>query len=251
VARPAGERPEVSIVVPFFNPGPVVRTTVERAAAALAESGVQAEIIAVCDGATDGSEKTLEGLLPGVLQTVVLEANYGKGRAVREGMARATGSLVGFIDADGDIPPEVLPTFVARARETGADVLFGSKRHRESRAEVPWVRRVSSSGYRVLVRALFHLAVPDTQTGVKLLRAEVVETVLPQMVEERFAFDLELFVLAQRAGYASFVEVPVRVDKQYTSTVSAREARTIVTDTLNLFWRFRVKRSLTVRGPGA
>jgi glycosyltransferase involved in cell wall biosynthesis len=238
------------MVVPFFNPGPVVRTTIERAASALAASGVSAEIIAVCDGATDGSERTLEGLLPGVLQTVVLDANYGKGHAVREGMARARGALVGFIDADGDIPPEVLPGFVDRARETGADILFGSKRQRESRAEVPWVRRVSSSGYRLLVRLLFRLAVPDTQTGVKLLRAEVVSRVLPQMVEERFAFDLELFVLAQRAGYTSFVEVPVRVDKQYASTVSAREAGTIVADTLNLFWRFRVRaRRVKSSGP--
>ncbi len=233
--------------MPFFNPGPVVRTTVERAATALAGAGVDAEIIAVCDGATDGSEKTLEGLLPGVLQTVVLDANYGKGRAVREGMARASGALVGFIDADGDIPPEVLARFVERARETGAAILFGSKRHRESKAEVPLLRRASSSAYRLLVRLLFNLSVPDTQTGVKLLRAEVLDAVLPEMVEERYAFDLELFVLAQRAGFRDFVEMPVRLDKRYASTVSARGAGTILSDTLNLFWRFRVRRG-SVRG---
>ncbi len=229
--------------MPFFNPGPVVKTTVERVAAALEGEGISAEIIAVCDGATDGSERTLEGLLPGVLTTVVLDANYGKGHAVREGMARARGELVGFIDADGDIPPEVLPGFVEKARASGAAILFGSKRHRASKTEVPLLRRVSSSGYRLLVRLLFNLSVPDTQTGVKLLRAEVVDAVLPKMVEERFAFDLELFVLAQRAGYRDFVEVPVRVDKRYASTVSARGASTILTDTLNLFWRFRVRRS--------
>jgi len=198
--------------------------------------------VAVSDGATDDSTASLAGLLPGVLETVVLERNRGKGHAVRVGMQRARGRLVGFIDADGDIPPEILPDFVAAAHETGADILFGSKRHPGAQVALPWVRRLSSSAYRMLVRVLFHLSVPDTQTGVKLLRAEVASAVLPSMIEERFAFDLELFVLAQRLGYRSFVEVPVRVDKQYTSTVSVRAARTILWDTLKIYWRFRVQR---------
>ncbi|MGH9006771.1 MAG: glycosyltransferase [Acidimicrobiales bacterium] len=230
------------MVVPFFNPGPVVRTTVERAAAALAAAGISVEIIAVCDGATDGSEETLAGVLPGVLRTVVLPANRGKGFAVRTGMARGRGRLVGFIDADGDIAPEVLPDFVETAHRTGADIVFGSKRHRDGQEHAALVRRVSSWGFRIFVRALFNLSVPDTQTGVKVLRAEVARAVLPVMREERYAFDLELFVLAQRFGHASFVELPIRVDKQYTTTVSPQAASTIVRDTLNIFWRFRVRR---------
>ena len=237
-------------MVPFYNPGTVVRSTIERAATALAAAGAAAEIIAVCDGATDGSLASLEGLLPDVLRTVVLEVNRGKGYAVRAGMAQAAGRLVGFIDADGDIAPEVLADFVRRADATGADILFGSKRHPGAQPHAPLVRRLSSSAYRLLVRALFRLGVPDTQTGVKLLRAEVAAGVLPDMVEDRYAFDLELFVLARQLGFRHFLEVPVTVDKQYTSTISVGAARTIVGDTLKIFWRFRVRRSAARRQPG-
>ena len=236
--RPGVDRPDLSLVVPFYNPGPVVRHTVERAGRALERSGVSYEIIAVSDGSTDDSERTLAGLLPGVLETVTLETNRGKGYAVRFGMQRARGRFVGFIDADGDIPPEILSEFVAAAGQD-ADIVFGSKRHPASSVEVPLVRRLYSWGYRTLVRALFHLSVPDTQTGIKLVRAEVVEAVLPAMVQERFAFDLELFVLAQRFGFDRFVELPVRVDKQYSTTVSFRSVCSILWDTLNISWRLR------------
>lgn len=231
------ERPDLSLVVPFYNPGPVVRRTVERASRALASSGVTYEIIAVSDGSTDDSEQTLAGLLPGVLETVTLETNRGKGFAVRSGMRHATGRFVGFIDADGDIPPEILPEFAAAAAQQHADIAYGSKRHPASSVEVPLVRRLYSWGYRSVVRALFHLSVPDTQTGIKLVRAEVLEAVLPAMAEERFAFDLELFVLAQRLGFDRFIELPVRVDKQYSTTVSFRSVGSILWDTLNIWWR--------------
>jgi glycosyltransferase involved in cell wall biosynthesis len=227
------------LVVPFYNPGPALRPTVERAVAALRSAGLAFEVVAVCDGATDGSEATLEGVAPGVVRTVCYRPNRGKGFAVRTGMAQGTGRLIGFIDADGDIPPEILPELVARAHETGADIVYGSKRAREATPHVPWLRRTASSGYRLLVGALFDLDVPDTQTGVKLLRAELARALVATMREERFAFDLEMFVLARRLGYHAFVEVPVRVDKRYTSTVSFREARSILVDTLKLFFRFR------------
>jgi len=231
---------DLTVVVPFYNPGPALRPTVERVVAAVGAAGLAFEVVAVCDGATDGSETTLDGLAPGVVRTLCYRPNRGKGFAVRTGMAEASGRLVAFIDADGDIAPEVLPELMARAEETGADIVYGSKRAKAAAPHLPWLRRAASSGYRLLVRALFDLDVPDTQTGVKLLRAEVARALVATMREERFAFDVEMFVLARRLGYGSFVEVPVRVDKRLRSTVSVREAGSILVDTIKLFFRFRV-----------
>jgi glycosyltransferase involved in cell wall biosynthesis len=230
---------DLSLIIPFYNPGPQVRRTAERAATALSEAGRTFEIIAVSDGSTDGSERSLDGVLPESLRVVVLPANRGKGYAIRTGMQLAIGEWVGFIDADGDIPSEVLVPMMDLASETGAAIVFGSKRHPESDVTVSGVRRISSWGYRHLVKRLFHLAVPDTQTGVKLLRREVVSALLPLLVEERYVLDLEVFVLAQRLGFVSFVEAPIRVEKQYSSTVSVRSVRSIVWDTLKVYWRFR------------
>jgi glycosyltransferase involved in cell wall biosynthesis len=240
-SAPSGKpRPELTLVVPFFNPGPTVRRTVERAAAALGQEGISFQIIAVSDGSTDDSVASLAGVLPGQLETVPLALNRGKGFAVRTGLARATGVFVGFIDADGDIPPEVLPDFVVAARNTGADICFGSKSHPQAHVEVPPVRRLSSWAYRWVVRVLFQLSVRDTQTGVKIMRDEVARAVLPHLVEDRFVLDVELFVVAQRLGYRHFVELPIPMNGRYRSTVSARSALVIMADTLKVFWRLKV-----------
>jgi len=230
---------DLSLIIPFYNPGLAVRSTVQRAAEALEDRGLSFEIIAVSDGSTDESVEALHDVLSGMIRTVVLPVNRGKGFAVRTGFAMARGDWVAFIDADGDIPPEILVPMMERAMATNADIVFGSKRHPESEVSVPVVRRIYSWGYRRLVRRLFHLSVADTQTGVKVLRSEVVAAVLPLVAQERYALDLELFVLADRLGFRTFIEAPVRVEKQYRSTVSLRSVRSILWDTLKIYRRFR------------
>jgi glycosyltransferase involved in cell wall biosynthesis len=233
---------DISLVIPFYNPGPVLRRTVERAVAALGEAGVTFEVIAVSDGSTDGSEALLAGLAPGIVTTVIVPSNRGKGHAVRTGLANATGRFVGFLDADGDIPPEQLRVFVGIALSEEPAIVFGSKRHPDSDVAVPAIRLLYSWGYRGLVRVLFGLSVPDTQTGIKLIRADAWSAIAPRMKEERFAFDLELFVLARELGFDSLRELPVRLDKRYSSTISLRTTRSIFWDTLRVSWRLRRSR---------
>jgi len=87
---------------------------------------------------------------------------------------------------------------------------------------------------------LFDLNVRDTQTGIKVLRREVLEAVLPLMVEQRYAFDLELLVVARHLGFDRFAEMPVRIERHFGSTISGRAVVKILTDTFSIWWRSRV-----------
>ena len=232
---------DLTLVVPFFNPGPsTLHDTIERSAATLSKAGISFEIVAVSDGSTDGSPAVLEGLLAGVLRTMVLPVNRGKGYALRAGMSSSSSRYVGFIDADGDIPPEVLGEFVA-ATADGPDIVFGSKLHRGARVHYPLVRKVYSWVYQRLVKVLFDLEVVDTQTGVKLISREVLSALIPLMVEDGFTFDLELFVLARQLGFDHLVGLPVRVEKRASSTISFRSVWSISGHTLAIFWRRRIQ----------
>jgi glycosyltransferase involved in cell wall biosynthesis len=232
---------DLTVVVPYYNPGPVLRSTVERAVEVLRGTGISFEIVAVSDGSTDGSDASLEGVHPDVVVRVVLP-HAGKGRAVRAGLAQGRGRYLGFIDGDGDVPPELLAEFVAVVEREQPDVVLGSKRHPDSQVVYPIARRMYSWGYQQLVRLLFHLDVRDTQAGIKLVRREVLAEVLPLMVEEGYAFDLEMLVIARRLGYRDLVEAPVRIGRRFSSTVSRRVVVEMLRDTFAIWWRLRTGR---------
>jgi glycosyltransferase involved in cell wall biosynthesis len=212
---------DVTVVVPFYNPGPRVRETVDGLIKALVPSGRSFEIIAVSDGATDGSERALVGAPAELVRCLRLEHNCGKGAALRAGFEQGRGRWLAFIDADGDLPPEQIAAFLECAEREQPDILVGSKRHVASRAHVSVVRRLYSVLWQYVVCVPFHLNVRDTQTGLKAARREVLQRCLPRMVETSFDFDLELLLVARQLGYRQVVEAPVQIVERTSSTVSA------------------------------
>lgn len=92
----------------------------------------------------------------------------------------------------------------------------------------------------ILVSLLFSLAVMDTQTGLKFVSRDLVVSALPLMVEEHFALDLELLVIAKKLGFTEIVEVPVVIKRRKTSTVSYKAVVQMLADTSRVFIRSRV-----------
>ena len=228
----------LSVIVPYFNPGNALRPTVDRLIEVLSTAGLTFEIIAVCDGSTDDSAQRLAAVRDARLLQVAHPCNRGKGAALRTGFAQARGRYVGFIDGDGDLDPGVLPDMHDAAESSGLDAVVGAKRY----AAVPGAgrqgaRRVFSCAYRTFVRALFALTVRDTQTGVKIFRREVIAEVLPRCRQDRYAIDLELLAWMHRLGYCKVREVPVALERQGTSTVTAFAVVKLLLDTISLWLR--------------
>jgi len=239
---------DLTVVVPYFNPGDRVRQTIDELVHTLRTTPATFEVIAVSDGSTDGSEHSLDGLPSDVVRTVRLDHNSGKGEALRVGFTRGRGRFLGFIDADGDLQPEqiaVLAAFATAGAGAGntppPDVVLGTKRHPDSQVVYPPMRRLYSWLWQQAVFVLFRLQVRDTQTGLKLVRRDVLADVLPRMLEKRFAFDLELLVVARHLGYRRFVGVPVRIRQRFGSTVSVRAAVGMLLDLLAIWYRLHIR----------
>jgi glycosyltransferase involved in cell wall biosynthesis/O-antigen/teichoic acid export membrane protein len=234
---------DLTVVVPFHNVGPErLRAHLSSVCEVLAVTGASFEVVPVSDGSTDGSEQALGDLPSSLIRPIVFADNRGKGEALRIGLAHGRGRYLGFIDGDGDIPAGVLTGFVELARNQQPDMVVGSKRHPGSRIAYPAARRLYSFAYQLLTRTLFGLRVRDTQTGVKLVRRDVLAEVLPRMVEKRFAFDLELLAVAHRLGYRQTAELPVEIGERFTSTISLRIVWRMLQDTLATFYRLQVLR---------
>jgi len=233
---------DFTLVVPFYNPGSHFGQHIGEIVDVLSSSDISYEILAVSDGSTDQSEKQLAAIASERLTLVRLERNQGKGSALRAGLSRGRGEYLGFIDGDGDLPANLLSALLEIIDREHPDIIFGSKRHPRSEVIYPPLRRMYSWGYQQLNRTLFRLPIRDTQTGIKVVRRDVLAAVLPRMVEKRFAFDLELFVVARQQGFRNFVEMPVNIGQRFGSTVSLRSVRNMLLDTFAIFYRLRVLR---------
>ncbi|MGW8378972.1 glycosyltransferase family 2 protein [Streptomyces sp. ODS28] len=126
-ATGAPATPDVSVIVGAYNAMPYL----PRCLASLAEQSIghaRMEIIAVDDGATDGTGAELDRFAAehGPLVQVFHQENSGGPSAPRNlALDHARGRYVFFLDADDYLGPEALERMVAAADANGTDVVLG------------------------------------------------------------------------------------------------------------------------------
>jgi O-antigen/teichoic acid export membrane protein/GT2 family glycosyltransferase len=226
---------ELSLVLPCHNAAHGIERLLTDLERCLSET--RYEILVVSDGSTDDTASLARASTDPHVRVLDYPERVGKGHALRTGFRETRGTYVAFLDADGDIAPETLLPFLSLMRVYRPDIVIGSKRHPLSQVEYPPLRRLMSWGYHMLTRVAFRIEVHDTQTGVKMLRRDVLADVLPGMLEKRFAFDLELLVAARAAGYKRIFEAPVTIAYRFASTVRPSTVREILRDTAAVWYR--------------
>lgn len=229
--------PELSVVVPAYREGPRIHDNLLHLLSELDATGLDYEVIVVSDGNTDATVSEAERVGSERVSVLAYQVNEGKGFALMHGVSRARGDLIAFIDADMELDPADLGRYVTLQRAAGWDVVVGSKRHPGSQVAYPTTRRAQSWMYQQLIRVLFRLNVRDTQTGIKLFRGDLLRAVVPLLAVKRFAFDLELLVVAHKLGYTKVLEAPIKLDYRFETTTNPRAAYRALWDTAAIFYR--------------
>ncbi len=231
---------DLSLVVPSFKQAITIRRDLRQLTSVFDTLHIDYEIILVVDGDVDGTTQLVEQAKD--LQHIRIETlpdNRGKGFALRHGLSKASGTIVGFMDAGGEIDCTCLPLMIDLMSFSNADIVIGSKRHPLSVVQYPVVRRIYSLVYQAINQMLFRLHIRDTQVGVKLFRKEVIEAILPHIRINRFAFDLEVLVLARLFEYRRIIESPVKIQHAFRSTISIFSVVQTLHDTVQLYFRER------------
>jgi|GEM_PF-2180751 len=237
----AGPDPALSVIVPALDEGPHVRAHLRRIVAAVARLGRPFEVLLVDDGSRDdtGREARAAAADDPRVRVVAHPRNRGKGAALATGCAHARGEVLVFLDADLEIAPEEIGPLLAAMEADRADVAVGSKYAPGARVRRPRHRAVLSRAYLLVTSLLFRLPIRDTQTGLKALRRDVARALVPALRTQRWAWDVELLVLAHRARLR-IVAVPVTVDFRRAGVrIGARGFLDSGLDTLAVFLRDR------------
>jgi dolichyl-phosphate beta-glucosyltransferase len=203
----------LSIVIPAYNEEKRIAKSLRAVFDYLAAKPFGAEIIVVDDGSTDRTAEAAAAALAGRVPHRVLKRgkNIGKGYSVREGVLASSGQAVLFTDADLSTPIEELDKFLPRLEE-GYDIVIGSRALPGCDIRVPQAapRRAMGRFFNRLVR-LFVMKgsrCPDTQCGFKVFRRAAAVDLFSRLETKGFSFDVELLVLAGKAGYR-VAEVPI------------------------------------------
>jgi len=233
---------QLSVVVPAYREGKRIYDNLMRLLDELNKLDATYEVVVVSDGNTDSTVREARRVRSPRVRIFHYPMNVGKGFALSLGVAQSVGELVTFIDADMELDPANIAGFIEIMHSSKCDAVIGSKRHPQSKVAYPRLRRIQSWAYQMLVRLLFSLNVRDTQTGLKLFRRRVLLEALPLLAIKKFAFDLELLVVARQLGYVNVCEAPIVLDYQFESTVDFGSAWRVLWDTAAIFYRLRILR---------
>ncbi len=231
---------KLSVLMPVFNEELAVAANILETDDYFKKLGIEYEIIVIDDGSKDKTYEKVKGLNNPRVMAYKLQINEGKGEALKEAFKKSTGDMVMLLDGDLDIHPRQFEVLFEVMKNQNADVVIGSKRHKDSVLNYPKNRRLMSAVYFFIVKLLFGLPLKDTQTGIKLFKAEVLKNTFHKVLIKRYAFDLELLVLAHHKGY-KIAEAPVVVDyKGKFGHIKFKTIFNMVWDTLAVFYRLHI-----------
>ena len=206
--------PSFSVVIPCYNEAARIGETVRWTIDYLSAESPGAELIVVNDGSTDATAAVLrDAVADAKIQTRLLEnfPNRGKGAAVRSGLLAGSKPIGLFFDADLSTPLGEIPKLIEPIAKGEVDVAFGSRAldRRLIGVRQPWRREQAGRVFNLIVRLATRMPFWDTQCGFKAFRLDVCRPILENARTVGFAFDVELLLLAHRAGLR-LREIPVR-----------------------------------------
>ncbi|HPU63838.1 MAG TPA: glycosyltransferase family 2 protein [Mobilitalea sp.] len=121
----------LSVVIPIYQEGDHIKSSVKVIEQVLIEHGLFYEFILVDDGSKDNTWSELKSLAGGNdrMTAIRLSRNFGKESAICAGLEYAGGDMVLVMDADLQHPPDLIPRMVDAWME-GYDVVEGIKHSR-------------------------------------------------------------------------------------------------------------------------
>ncbi|UII76126.1 glycosyltransferase [Flagellimonas sp. HMM57] len=136
----------LSIIVPVYNVEDYIKTCIESLVNQDIDDN-EYEILAINDGATDGSAAILEELLTKYSNLrMITQENQGLSGARNTGMLEAQGKYILFVDADDTIIPNCINNLAGHAENNGLDILeFGAQGITDD-GKVTYTASTSSNG---------------------------------------------------------------------------------------------------------
>jgi glycosyltransferase involved in cell wall biosynthesis len=154
---------DLTILIPAFNEEAAIAQEIDRIHQVMKEAALRYEVLVVDDGSKDDTAKIAQAKGCRVIRH---PRNLGYGASLKRGFREAKSELVVITDADGTYPPEDIPRLVNESQHY--DMVVAARTGNNVR--IPFVRRAPKWFLRVLASYLAGVAIPDLNSGLRLIR---------------------------------------------------------------------------------
>jgi glycosyltransferase involved in cell wall biosynthesis len=161
----------LSIIIPVFNEAESLPALFNELKNEFGNSS-HVQIVFVNDGSTDNSQKIIEKAISenSSWKMVGLYRNYGKSVALQAGIESSSGELIATLDADLQDDPKELIKLIDKSKKY--DLVVGWKIDRLD----PLEKRIASKIFNFFIRVFSGLKIKDSNTGIKIFKREVAES---------------------------------------------------------------------------
>ena len=197
----------VSVILPVYNEEAIIRNNLKVLSAVMESTGQDYEIIISEDGSTDKTVEVARRLVSEKVRLLHSPNRLGKGAAIRNAASEARGEVILFMDADLASNPSKVAEMLELIGK-GADIVIGSRYHRDSKIKRSPIRYAASRTFNLLVNIALGSKLTDHQCGFKAFRKGPAVEVVGLVREKGWFWDTEFLVRAQRKGL-KVVEIPL------------------------------------------
>jgi hypothetical protein len=207
----------ISIIVPVFNEQRTVRQLLDMLLMKTLD-GASKEVIIVESNSTDGSRQIVESYAQRDDVKIILQPNpRGKGYAVREGLAAASGDIILIQDADLEYDLDDYEGLLGPLLAWQSMFVLGSRHQSGWKmrkfTDAPLMAVILNIGhqfFRTLMNVALRAQMTDPFTMYKVFRRDALFGI--DLKSNRFDLDIELVMKLVRKGY-----VPLEIPVNYTS----------------------------------
>ena len=196
----------VTIIVPVFNEEQFILTTLRELN--LFTKNLKSEIIVVNDGSTDSTLKKLQQNSHLYNTLISHKANYGKGKAVRDGISMAKNDYILIQDADLEYSPSDLPRLIGIAFSNAVDLLITTRMNGSELTRVHYFwNRIGNKVITTFFNVLFNTTFTDIFSGYLVVKRDLLDSNM--MKSNSWSQQVEILVsIVKRKNHRIF-EAPI------------------------------------------
>lgn len=195
-----------TIIIPAYNEADRIGPVLNDVCRFIQENKLPWDVIVSIDG-SDGTDMLVREKM---IHFPFLNYNKGNGRsgkggAIKRAIKIATGEYLILMDADNSISFAQILSGIPDLAKNAVIIL---ERYSSEKNHIPFLRRFASRGFNVLVQAMLGLRVKDTQSGYKLMDAEMAQKAFNSITVTNTFYDVALLYKVKQFG-GRIAEKPV------------------------------------------